>query len=112
MKALRACETPRRHRISGHGNPGSKWLSDAGKTPKGKEPQGRQLLRASALSNGTRAGLWRGAKGQERIFQGSQIPWKAGWAKTSKTSASQGHRGSEETNTVANPTGDNTLKAS
>lgn len=36
-------------------------------------------------SGGTRAGLWRGAKGHERMSQGDKTPWEASWGKTSRT---------------------------
>jgi hypothetical protein len=43
MKALRACETLRRHQNPVVGNRWEKWLTVVRKTPKGKKPHGRQL---------------------------------------------------------------------
>jgi hypothetical protein len=52
-----------------------KWLPTIGKTPKGKKPQGRQsvLKESFPSAGGSRViRLWRGVKGYERVFRGTE----------------------------------------
>jgi hypothetical protein len=61
------------------------WLPITGKTPKGKKPQGRQPVWQVTAGGGSRLSkLWRGAKGQERIFRKIHLFRILDSAKTSK----------------------------
>jgi hypothetical protein len=62
------------------------WLPGSGKTPKGKKPAWEAVTcRVTPPGGGARViRLWRGAKGQERMFRGTKTLRKPGGAKTSK----------------------------
>lgn len=63
------------------------------------------------MSDGARAGLWRGAKGQARMVQEETFLDGRSGEDLKDQRQREGRRGSEEANTVANPNDDNTRKA-
>jgi hypothetical protein len=71
MKALRACETLRRHRNSEVGNPGRYVAAHERENVEGKKTAREAAVLGATQDGGVRAvRLWRGAKGYERIVWG------------------------------------------